>query len=1053
LFYLNENPFPILPSGLSNIFTLTTAQKGAMAALKDLAINVSLHGKPGALALHGDFGVGKTTLLMKFNQELREGKLNVDAEGFPAEIKGIGLRHVFKGPFQDQLTQILENLPNIVDPSDKELTEKIINEVTKSGFISNINNELLRKTMILNLVGKNLVERLNYNFIHLAFDEVEQALLVLGLEKRESRLHDFREFLDNIGRIYHKGTEIHHIPFMITLSVSPQAWQYAVSRFQKALPERFLYHIEVPPLISADDTQQLIFSYLSSTRTVEIEGCYPFSDDAIHFIHESLKGNSRRVLKACQILVYKAALEKIQEITEGVVKRQFLRSGIKFEEVSKRKKQPILTTVELQKDESSVIHEPEVSIETAISSFKDYFQIIFGSVNFGKVSILDDSKAVFSLEFSTKENPSISSKVLMCINLSKESIKSTMLSLKFNKLKIIDAMTEKKLDFTFILSRGPVISDQYRKTYREVPISRLLLIRELDDQTFLQIMKLNSKDLTADVKKELVQELEDRLKVATSSTKMIENLNKIGLILPNLWIGKKMGQEIGKLANNFLIDLFELEDAKKISVDKKACKQWIENLVQMGLLENVNEKYRFKTSTVWEDRLYNLLAASEGALGISELSRNFFCIPSRSTNVAYMLQLMEGKGVIIRDEQIPRPYYRVVQPEAKKHKLLEELERTKKDMPSQLLNLFQDKLLSLQTHIEQINYSPVIEQLIRYKSIEKRLANLENRIKLISEKRNDLMDSVIKEIEEIQAIEDEYLSKITLNEPLKEKILSQINEISKNLDLASDYATIFAIQKAEKYYSSAKKQFEILKDDKEFVEGYKKIQKRLMIQKEAKETIKAIKTSVEYIKRFIENSPTLSQSLDLETQLETQESLFSELENALVKEQYEQIITQGKSVDSKEEIDEHALLFLKDLYKNSQQTSARIQEILKDFDILKFNISKEYSGEIEKALLKGRALIDAEKFEEAFVALCDCLNLNKTALNTVVNSTESLLKELNCNGVQSTVEILTSKYNFSRESILKLIFRLVLLHRLEIDGQFVWSKEEKLLQLKFFKSD
>ena len=129
-----------------------------------------------------------------------------------------------------------------------------------------------------------------------------------------------------------------------------------------------------------------------------------------------------------------------------------------------------------------------------------------------------------------------------------------------------------------------------------------------------------------------------------------------------------------------------------------------------------------------------------------------------------------------------------------------------------------------------------------------------------------------------------------------------------------------------------------------------------------------------------------------------------------------------------------------------------IQEILKDFDILKFNISKEYSGEIEKALLKGRALIDAEKFEEAFVALCNCLNLNKTALNTIVNSTESLLKELKCNSIQSTIEILSSKYNFSRESILKLIFRLVLLQRLEIDGNFVWSKEEKFLQLKFFES-
>jgi len=226
-----------------------------------------------------------------------------------------------------------------------------------------------------------------------------------------------------------------------------------------------------------------------------------------------------------------------------------------------------------------------------------------------------------------------------------------------------------------------------------------------------------------------------------------------------------------------------------------------------------------------------------------------------------------------------------------------------------------------------------------------------------------------------------------------------------------------------------------------------------MIQKEAKETIKAIKNSVEYIKRFIENSPTFSQSLNLETQLEAQELLFSELENVLVKEQYEEIINQGKSVDSKEEIDEHALLFLKDLYKNAQQTTVRIQEILKDFDILRFNISKEYSGETEKALLKGRALIDAEKFEEAFVALCDCLNLNKTALNMVVNSTESLLKELNCNSIQSTVEILTSKYNFSRESILQLIFRLIQLQRLEIDGQFVWSEEEKILQLKFSKND
>jgi hypothetical protein len=315
------------------------------------------------------------------------------------------------------------------------------------------------------------------------------------------------------------------------------------------------------------------------------------------------------------------------------------------------------------------------------------------------------------------------------------------------------------------------------------------------------------------------------------------------------------------------------------------------------------------------------------------------------------------------------------------------------------------------------------------------------------------MESIIKEIEEIQATEEVYLSKITLNDPLKEKILLQINEISKNLDLASDYATIFAIQKAEKYYNRATKQFEKLKDSKEFVEGYKKIQERLTIQKEAKETLAEIKKSVEYIKRFIENSPTLSQSLDLEIQLETHESIFSELENALVKEQYEQVINQGKSVDTKEEIDERILLFLKDLYKNAQQSTARIQEILKDFDILKFSISKEHSGEIEKALLKGRALIDAKKFEDAFVALCDCLNLNKTALNTIVNSTESLLKELNCNSIQSSVEILTSKYNFTRESVLKMIFRLVLLQRLEIDGKFIWSKEDKYLELQAFSDE
>ncbi|MCK5588627.1 MAG: ATP-binding protein, partial [Candidatus Lokiarchaeota archaeon] len=289
IYYLDENPFPLLPSGLSNIFVLTSSQKGAKAALTDLAMNVSLHGKPGALALHGDFGVGKTTLLMKFNQELREGKLKFDAEGFPAEVKGIGLRHVFKGPFTEQLTQILNSLSQNVEPADKEKTEQIIREISHSGYISNINSELLRKTMTLNLVGKNLVERLKYDFIHLVFDEVEQELLVIGLENREARLHDFREFLDTIGRIWEQGAVIYQIPFMITLSVSPQAWQYAVSRFQKALPERFLYHVEVPPLISVEDTKQLIFAYLSSARTCELEGCYPFSDDAIQFLHESLK--------------------------------------------------------------------------------------------------------------------------------------------------------------------------------------------------------------------------------------------------------------------------------------------------------------------------------------------------------------------------------------------------------------------------------------------------------------------------------------------------------------------------------------------------------------------------------------------------------------------------------------------------------------------------------------------------------------------------------------------------------------------------------------------
>ncbi|MFX1520084.1 MAG: hypothetical protein ACFFCD_09215 [Promethearchaeota archaeon] len=1047
IYYLNENPFPILPSGLSNVFVLTMAQKGAMAALKDLAINVSLHGKPGALALHGEFGVGKTTLLMKFNQVLCEGKLKFNAEGFPAEVKGIGLRHVFKGSFTDQLTQILQNLPQIVETADKEKTERIIKEVANSGYISNINSELLRKIMTLNLVGKSLVDRLNYNLIHLAFDEVEQELLVIGLENREARLHDFRQFLDNIGRIWEQGVEIYQIPFMITLSVSPQAWQYAVSRFQRALPDRFLYHVEVPPLISVEDTKQMTYAYLSSARTCELEGCYPFSDDAIQFIHESLKGNARRILKACQVLLYKGALEGIQEITEGVAKRQFLRSGIKFEEVPKKKKHPTLTTIELQKDESLVTDKPEISSAEVISSFKDFFQLIFGSVNIGKVSNLDENKTVFSLELSTKEVPSIVSKALVFINLSKESINSTMIETRYSMIKPVDMLTEKKLDFIFIFSRGPVLSDRLTKTYREVPISRLMLIRELDDQAFLDIIKLNSKNLTSDAKKEIINELEDRLKIGTSFSKMIADLKAIGLILPNLWIGKKMGQETGKLAAHFLTNLFELDDAKAITVDKKECKQWVEKLVQMGLLENITTKYRFKASTVWEERLYNLLAESEGALGISELSRNFFCIPSRSTNVAYMLQLMEGKGAIIRDTQIPRPYYNVVQPEVKKTTLLERIERVKKDIPRQLLNLFQDKLLKLRTTLEQQNYTPVLERLIYYKTLENELTSIEQSVKDLSEKRNVLMDSIIKEIEEINEIEEEYVSKITLNDPLKEKILSSIDEISKNLDLASDYATLFAIQKAEKYYDSAIKQFEMLKEDEEFIEGFKKIKKKITIQKDAKEIIAAIKRSIEYIKKFIEDSPTLSHTLELEAQLDAHESLYSELEDALTTEDYEQIMEKGKTASSKEAIDESAILFLKEFYKKAQQTTTYVQEILNDFDILQFATSKEYSSEIDKNLLKGTALINAHQFEQAFIAFCECLNLNKTALNTVVLSTENLLKELNCNDIQSTIEIFISKYKFPRESILKLIFRLVLLQRLEIDGKFVWTKEKGSLAI------
>jgi hypothetical protein len=95
------------------------------------------------------------------------------------------------------------------------------------------------------------------------------------------------------------------------------------------------------------------------------------------------------------------------------------------------------------------------------------------------------------------------------------------------------------------------------------------------------------------------------------------------------------------------------------------------------------------------------------------------------------------------------------------------------------------------------------------------------------------------------------------------------------------------------------------------------------------------------------------------------------------------------------------------------------------------------------------ALIDASQFEQAFSALCECLNFNKTALNTVVLSTETLLKELNCHDIESTIETLGSKYKFSRESILKLIFRLMLLQRLEIDGKFVWTKEKGSFAITF----
>lgn len=312
---------------------------------------------PEFLFITGQYGVGKSTLLMEINKEIlaenkeyfEKGLVSAYFKAIPPKVPSdyilylysslvSSLKKTFFEEIRNKLSNITKNSTTntndiktaILKLNDTPLAWKYLcatnlskSELSELGVSKNIEDNDSAENSLVSLL--EILFETGYKQTILLIDEFENIFTLTGGKKAAQILLIFREIFDRITtELKQTQKSLSQLIFVFaSSSATTSDLQKLMFEYEGVKPfyDRILQKAFVLPGFSRDDTKQLIIKYLKSSRNKDIANdLFPFKDDYIDWVQKVSQGIPRFILQYSGIILDSATDRKLKEISESDAK-------------------------------------------------------------------------------------------------------------------------------------------------------------------------------------------------------------------------------------------------------------------------------------------------------------------------------------------------------------------------------------------------------------------------------------------------------------------------------------------------------------------------------------------------------------------------------------------------------------------------------------------------------------------------------------------------------------------------------------------------------------
>lgn len=173
-----------------------------------------------------------------------------------------------------------------------------------------------------------LIKYADYDHMLLLLDEFEYVIGIQSSKQITKILATFRSMFDDIGSMYNRSNRS-IASVVIVFAISPDAW-HILTELERSLIEKtggggvapFMQRLRRDSYVtlqpfSVEDTKELIKIRLSAHRISEkkLENeLYPFSEEAVEYLHEKGQMTPRTILQLAGIVLEDAITNKLEKI-------------------------------------------------------------------------------------------------------------------------------------------------------------------------------------------------------------------------------------------------------------------------------------------------------------------------------------------------------------------------------------------------------------------------------------------------------------------------------------------------------------------------------------------------------------------------------------------------------------------------------------------------------------------------------------------------------------------------------------------------------------------